>query len=204
MIKLGSRQVQDSKQRSKRLAGKPAPGLACRIQCGNCQFELVCVCVCVSVFLGYLFCLILAHSDFVFDPWSYDSRFFWVIGPPVYETVALFNPESTMQPMSSTFLATLSSLHTWVDAAGTWGATRGGGIIRPCRKINFGAAAGTHMVQLATKRLGTYSHKNTMSAPLFAKVYMVHHACFMIQGFKSTRFKLVPFQKKKLVFKVRL
>ena len=42
---------------------------------------------------------------------------------------------------------------------------------------------------------GRYSHKSTMRAPLFAKVYMVHHACFMIQGFKSTRFKLVPFQK---------
>ena len=60
------------------------------------------------------------------------------------------------------------------------------------------------MVQLATKRLGTYSHKNTMHAHSFAKACMVHHTWFMIQGFKSTRFKLLPFRKKKLVFKVRL
>ena len=71
-------------------------------------------------------------------------------------------------------------------------------------KIHFGDAAGTHMVQLATKRLGTYNHKSTMHASWFANVYMVHHACFMFQGFKSTRFIVVPFQKKKQFFKVRL
>ena len=57
------------------------------------------------------------------------------------------------------------------------------------------------MVQLATKRLGTYSHRSTMHASWFANVYMVHHACFMFQGFKSTRFIVVPFRKKKSFLK---